>query len=234
MRALLLAAGLGTRLRPYIDDRPKAMVPIGGRPLLEWTVEWLRDNGVRDLAINLHYLPEAVVDHFGDGTGLGVRIRYSHEPQLLGTAGALLPIADWLCDDTFLVVYGDNLIRLDLDDLLSTHLRHQDFVTVALYGREDVSGSGVAELDGSGRIVRFVEKPRQGEMRSRLVNAGLLVCEPAVLDAIPPGFSDFGRDILPTVLPDERVGGYIMRPTDGLAWIDTPADLVKLEELFRG
>lgn len=233
MKALVLAAGLGTRLRPYTDVVPKTMIPVAGRPLLERNVEWLAENGVRDLAVNLHHLPETIRDHFGDGSAYGVRIRYSYEPELLGTAGALRPLAGWLCEGTFLVVYGDNLIRLELSAMLEKHARSRAVATVALYLREDVGSSGVAELDEAGNVVRFSEKPQPGETGSHWVNAGLLACEPALLDAIGDGSPDFGCDVLPAVLAaGGRIHGYRMGAAETLGWIDTPADLHRLEDVL--
>jgi mannose-1-phosphate guanylyltransferase len=234
VRALLLAAGLGTRLGPRTDSVPKCMLPIGGRPLLERTVEWLARNGVRDLAVNLHRRPEAIAGRLGDGSGLGVRIRYSHEPELLGTAGALRPLAGWLGGSPFLVVYGDNLIDCDLERLLVLHRSAHAVLTMALFHRDDVSASGAAALDDDGRIRRFVEKPRHGEEPGNWVNAGLLLCEPRVLDFVPSARpADFGADVLPSLLSaGERVFGYRMGAGESLHWIDTPADLDAVQELF--
>lgn len=236
MKALLLAAGLGTRLRPAVDSLPKAMVPVGGTPLLERTVCWLRDSGVRDLAINLHHMPTEITAHFGDGNAFGVEIRYSFEPELLGTAGALLPLKDWLRegDEAFLVVYGDNLISLDLAQARDTHARVGAVATVALFEREDVSASGVAELADDGAIVRFVEKPQVGQTSSNWVSAGFLVCDPSLLDALEPGASDFGRDVLPLLIDSgRRVHSYLMGAGETLGWIDTPEDLRRLDEGFE-
>jgi NDP-sugar pyrophosphorylase family protein len=230
MKALLLAAGEGTRLRPLTNETPKAMVPVGDVPVLERNVRWLEAQGIDELAINLHHLPDVITGHFGDGSKLGVRIRWSHEPELLGTAGALIPLVDWFADERFVVVYGDNLIDCDLGRMLAAHERAAAEVTVALWEREDTRASGVAELDGV-RITRFIEKPRPGESDSRWVSAGLLVCEPSVFALIgddPP--VDFGRDVLPTVLESGRLAGYAMTPPDErLDWIDTPADLARAE-----
>ncbi|MFL5955193.1 MAG: NDP-sugar synthase [Gaiellaceae bacterium] len=233
MKALLLAAGLGTRLRPAVGALPKAMVPVGGTPLLERTVRWLGANDVRDLAINLHYLPAAITSHFGDGREFGVEIRYSYEPELLGTAGALYPLRDWLRegDQPFLVVYGDNLITLDVSRLLDAHARGGAMATVAVFEREDVSASGVAELNEEGWVVRFVEKPRSGQTSSKWVSAGFLACNPALLDEIQPGFLDFGRDVLPSLVASGHgVCSYRMGAGETLGWIDTPNDLRRLDE----
>ena len=117
---MLLAAGRGTRLRPMTETVSKCMVEIAGKPVLEHNVEWLREFGVTDIVINLHYLPETVMNHFGDGSRFGVRITYSHEPELLGTAGAVKKVAAFF-DAPFFVWYGDNLSTCRLDRLREFH-----------------------------------------------------------------------------------------------------------------
>src|SRR5690606_25874488 len=123
MRALILAAGEGSRLRPLTLDRPKPMLPIGGVPILQHQVDYLRSHGITEIAINLHYKPEVIVDHFGDGSSFGVRITYSREARLLGSAGAAKQL-DWYFDDTFIVLYGDVLTNLDIGQLIAFHASH--------------------------------------------------------------------------------------------------------------
>ena len=225
----MLAAGRGTRLRPHTDTMPKPMVRVGGRPLLEWIVEWLEANGVDEIAVNLHHRPEALTEHFGG------RLRYSYEPALLGTAGDLrLPLAGWLGTERFLVVYGDNLIDL-IGGVVRLHRRERATATLALFEREDVSASGVAEIEGD-RVISFREKPRAGETESRWVSAGLIVCDKLhvvdFVDASRP--ADFGADVLPAFLAaGETVAAYRMGEGESLHWIDTPRDLARLDELLR-
>jgi mannose-1-phosphate guanylyltransferase len=228
MRAVVLAAGTGARLRPYTDAMPKPMVPVAGRSLLERTVAWLEANGVTEIAVNLHHCPEVVRHHFGE------RLHYSYEPEPLGTAGALVPLAAWLGRSRFLVLYGDNLIELDLAAMLRLHELERAAMTVALFERNEVSASGVAELVGH-RVVSFREKPDPGETDSRLVSAGLLVCEPRVTEFVEPGgVVDFGHDVLPALLvAGEIVAGYVMQPDESLYWIDTPSDLARVDMLLR-
>jgi NDP-sugar pyrophosphorylase family protein len=202
----VLAAGEGTRLRPLTLNLPKAMVPVAGQPLLAHTLAWLAQHGIREVAINLHHCPEAITDFFGDGSASGMRITYSYEDRLLGTAGAARRLASFLGDGPFLVVYGDVLTDLDLTALLRLH--HERAIgepgaaaTLALHRVPNPTEVGLVGLDASGRVTRFQEKPRPEEVFTDLANAGVLVAEPAVLDHIPDGeFSDFGLDVLPKLL----------------------------------
>jgi len=236
MRALLLAAGLGTRLRPLTESVPKCLVPVAGRPPLLRNIDWLRDSGVDHVAINLHHLPEAVRGAVGDGSELGVDVFYSYEPALLGTSGAVWACRDWLAGDAFLVVYADNVVECDLERLVALHRQTAATLTMALHFRDDVGGSGLAELDSGFRIRAFVEKPGTSAPPGGWVNAGVLVCEPRVLEQIPPArSSDFGRDVVPALLAaGELLSGYRMGAGERVVWIDTPSDLARAEEQLRG
>jgi NDP-sugar pyrophosphorylase family protein len=223
VRAFVLAAGEGQRLRPLTEHVPKPMIEIAGRPILEHNVRMLVRHGVRDITINTHYMPDAVTAHFGDGSGLGARITYAHEPELLGTAGALNAVRGRF-DETFLVAYGDNLTTCNVSALVERHRASGAAGTIALFERDDVSQSGVAQLDRNDRVVGFVEKPRAADAVGHWVNAGLLVLEPSIFGYIPGrGVSDFGKDVLPAALAaGEVLSGY--RMTEHLWWIDSLAD----------
>ncbi|GAC1446548.1 MAG: hypothetical protein NVSMB56_06280 [Pyrinomonadaceae bacterium] len=181
---MLLAAGRGTRLYPLTETVPKCMMPVAGKPVLEHTLCWLRDYGVTEFVINLHRLPEKVTKHFGDGERFGVNIAYTHETELLGTAGAVRNAAAYFGDTTFFVWYGDNLGRCGMDKLWATHEAGQGVVTIALHWREDPTQSGIVGFDDEGRIRRFLEKPRAEEVFSNWVSAGVLVVEPEILEMI--------------------------------------------------
>jgi mannose-1-phosphate guanylyltransferase len=202
LKAIILAAGVGSRLRPLTDTCPKPMLPIAGRPLLARTLDWLRVCGVAEAALNLHHLPEVVRAGLGDGGAWGMALHYSYEPELLGTAGAVRAIAErfagWL-DETFVLVYGDMLLDIDLAELLAYHQAGHALLTLALKHTTTPHSQGMIEIDAASRVRRFVEKPRDWP-GGDLANAGVYLCEPAILDAIPPGVSDFGRDIIPALL----------------------------------
>lgn len=212
---MVLAAGAGTRLRPLTDTVPKPMLPIGGQPLLAHTLRWLHAAGVREAALNLHYLPAVVRDGLGDGSRWGMHLRYNVEHELLGTAGALLPFGDFW-DRTFAVIYGDLLLDLDLDALLRFHRQHGALVTIALKPTDTPRSQGMVEEAG-GRVLRFVEKPQTWPTEHGTANAGVYIAEPAALRWIPRNRpSDWGHDIFPALLAADQalmaatVGGRVI------------------------
>jgi len=234
MKAMILAAGQGMRLRPLTENVPKCMIPIGGKPILEGTIEWLRAYGVEEVIINLNYLPHVVTDHFGDGTRWGIKIMYSIEDRALGTAGGVKNVA-WFFDGPFYLWYGDNISRCKLDRLYQFHRIRGGLATITLHHREEVSQSGIVGLDGEHRITRFVEKPRPDDVFSHWVNAGIFVLEPSVLDYIPTeGLPDFGRDVFPALLAaGQPLYGYPLSDSEGLWWIDTLEDLRRVQSEWR-
>lgn len=207
-KGVILAAGLGARLRPLTNTVPKAMVEVGGKPLLWYQVQLLKFYGISEIWINLHWLPEQITQYFGDGSKFGVKIRYSYEKKLLGSAGALKNpesgIAEDLKGKSFVVSYADNLTNFDIGKLMDFHRQNKAIFTMGLFRSPEPWTAGVAELDFSGRVVKMVEKPPKEEIKSDLVNAGIYVCQPEVLDMIPGSFSDFGFDIIPQILKQKR------------------------------
>jgi NDP-sugar pyrophosphorylase family protein len=233
VKAFILAAGLGTRLRALGLDVPKVMVPIGGKPLLQHHFELLGRQGIREFIVNLHYLPEKITEFFGDGSRYGVRITYSHEPELLGTAGAVKKMAAQLGAEAFVVFYGDNLVRMDLPALVRFHRDRQALATLALWESPEPWTGGVVETDPTGRVTRFVEKPDRKTISTNLINAGIYLLEPAVLDAIPVGVAcDFGRDVFPKLLA-QRQPLYAMKPDAYVQDIGTPERLAKAQEDYK-
>lgn len=205
MKALILAAGKGTRLRDLTQNRPKPMLPVQGKPLLERLIVWLQHYGIQQIAMNLHYCPTVITDYFGDGSRFNVVLTYSYEPTLLGTAGAAKRLQAFL-NEPFVVVYGDVFTNLNLARLLQFHQNQQATVpttvaTLALYRVPNPTECGLVEIEPSGRVIRFVEKPPPDQVFTDLANAGMMVCEPEILELIPPETEvDFGRTIFPTAL----------------------------------
>ncbi len=233
-KAMLLAAGKGTRLRPLTNTVPKCMIPIDGVPVLERNIKWLARYGVNDLIINLHYMPDAVRNYFEDGSKWGVHITYSLEESILGTAGAVKKV-EWFFDGPFFLWYGDNLSNCDLKELYTFHQRREAAASMALHYREDPTASGIVGLDEDGKITRFLEKPRPEEIFSHWVNAGIYVLERQVLDFIPSsGAPDFSHDIFPVMLEaGASLFGYKLSEDEGLWWIDTPKDLDRIQKDFK-
>jgi mannose-1-phosphate guanylyltransferase len=229
MRALILAAGEGARLRPLTNDRPKPMLPVAGRPVLEHIIRWLEHCGIAEIAINLHHAPAAIVTHFGDGTRFGVKIVYSEEPFLLGTAGALRPLAQFF-QEPFLLVYGDVLTDFALPALVEFHFERGSRLTLSLV-RRPPAGCGIAMLGAGNRIARFLEKPEDGEFFSDLTNAGVLVMDPELIAEIPGGTAyDVGRDLLPRLLAaGAPVYGWVLPAGAYLVDIGTPATYARAQ-----
>jgi len=233
MKALLLAAGEGKRLRPLTEKLPKPMVPVAGKPILEHNINFLSGWGIREIAINLHHCPEVVTNHFGDGSEFGVTITYSYEPELLGTAGAVKKLEHFF-EETFLVFYADNLINCDMAHLLIFHRAHQGIGTIVLHHRDDVSQSGIAILGQFDRVTQFMEKPQEDKVRSHWVSSGIFVLEPEVFKYIPSRIpSDFGKEVLPELLrQSERLYGYRLRADEKIWWIDRVEDYERVQAIF--
>jgi Nucleoside-diphosphate-sugar pyrophosphorylase involved in lipopolysaccharide biosynthesis/translation initiation factor 2B, gamma/epsilon subunits (eIF-2Bgamma/eIF-2Bepsilon) len=216
MKALLLAGGFGTRMRPLTERLPKPMAPVGNRPWLEHLIAGLKEQGIREIVIAVKHYPERIIDHFGDGRKLGVDIRYTHEPVPLGTAGAVKN-AESLLGSRFVVINADIVHRADIRALAETHARSGAMVTVGLVEVADPSQFGVVEQTEDGRIVRFVEKPPRGEAPSNRINAGIYIMERDVLREIPAGREvSIERETFPALIAaghrvqGAMVGGYWM------------------------
>ncbi len=230
MKAMVLAAGLGTRLRPLTEDKPKCLVPLAGRPLIGWTLEWLRRAGVTECVINLHYLPEKVQQYVGDGSGYGLKVTYSYEPELLGTAGAVNKVASFF-DTPFYVIYSDNFSQWDIRKLKFEYERNNSIGTVAVHWREDVTQSGMVEFDQNNRILRLVEKPKPEGVTSHYVNAGFYYLNPRVFNYIPEGKPcDFAFNVFPEMLR-AREEMYAVKMEDPIIGIDTIESYNQANEL---
>jgi NDP-sugar pyrophosphorylase family protein len=199
-KAMVLAAGEGTRLRPLTETRAKPVIPVLNRPLIGHTLRLLARCGVEQVAVNLHHLAEQVREVIGDGSGYGVSVVFSCEEKLLGTAGAVAKMAS-LFDEDFYVIYGDNFLNVDLPALARLQAEKGGEGVIGLFRATDPAACGIVERDRDGRVTRFCEKPAPGETTSDAANAGVYVLSPAMLDRIPAGeYADFGRDIFPAAL----------------------------------
>ena len=216
MKAMILAAGVGSRLDPLTRNVPKPMVPVLNQPVMEHIVRLLVRHGFTDIVCNTHYLGDQVEAYFGDGSAQGARMLFNREEELMGTAGGLKRVAEehgfFDSDEPFLVVGGDDLTTIDLTAMLNFHRANNSLATIALTTVSDPSQFGVVVLDKGGPILRFVEKPKPGTAPSNLVNTGVYLFQPEVLDLIPSGqFYDFGKELFPLLLEKNLpFHGYMM------------------------
>jgi len=210
MKAVIMAGGEGTRLRPLTCNRPKPMVPAAGIPIMEHIVSLLKNHGIVDIAVTLQYLPDHISEYFGDGDPFGVRMRYYVEHKPLGTAGSVKNAEEFL-DDEFLVISGDALTDIDLSDAVSFH-REKDAMATLVLKRVDIPLEyGVVITDHDGRIIRFLEKPGWGEVFSDTVNTGIYILSPDIFRYFEKDrVFDFSKDLFPALLKDDRrMYGYI-------------------------
>ena len=233
MKAVILAAGKGKRLGEVTRNIPKPMIKINGKPILERNILMCKRAGIKDIFINLHYLPQKIKDYFHDGSKFGVNIHYHYEPTILGTAGATLSFIDKLYDEPFFVIYGDNYTEFDLSTFWRFHVHALSEFTIALHWRKDISQSGVAELAKNGRILRFVEKPQTGTIDSHWVNAGIYLIEPIILNEMKKNrYYDFGHDVIPLLIASGfNIYGYKMKKR--VIAVDTP-ELLRNAKLKYG
>ena len=177
MKAVVMAGGEGTRLRPLTSNQPKPMVPIVGKPCMEHILELLKSHGFEDVIVTVAFLPQAIRSYFGGGETLGMDIGYSVEESPLGTAGSVRLAAGRL-DDTFLVISGDALCDVDLTSLVEFHREKEASVTIGLKSVENPLEFGIVVTDEDGRVERFLEKPSWGQVFSDTINTGIYVLEP--------------------------------------------------------
>ncbi|NPV26173.1 MAG: NTP transferase domain-containing protein [Firmicutes bacterium] len=200
MKVIIMAGGEGTRLRPLTCDRPKPMVPIMNRPIMEHIVNLLKQHGLTEIGVTLQYLPEAIKSYFGDGGEFGVQMRYFVEEVPLGTAGSVKN-AEAFLDDTFLVISGDALTDLDLSAAIAFHREKKSIATIVLTVVDSPLEYGVVITEQQGRITQFLEKPSWGEVFSDQVNTGIYILEPEVLTYFKAGQNfDFSKDLFPLLL----------------------------------
>lgn len=216
-KAIILCAGEGTRLLPLTKDIPKPLVPINNIPLLEYNIKLCKFHGITDILINTSYLPEKIKEYFGNGESLGVKITYSYESKLLGTSGALNNFRKFLKGSPFTIIYGDNLTDINLRKMLKYHQNKGGIATLALRKKpQEYKTQSLILADKSLRLIEFIEKPSNDiilrkSSEYKLINSGIYFFNPAILDYIPEGFSDFAYDIFPNIInKKEKVYGFLM------------------------
>lgn len=213
MRAMILAAGKGTRLRPYTRTLPKPLLPVGRHPLIYYNLLLLKKYGITDVVINLHTHASKLKKALGDGLIPGMRITYSEEPTILGTGGALRPVRRLFSESTFILMNGDILADLNLDKLVEFHQRKKAAATLVLRKDPDAERWGVIEADGPGRVWRLLKQGADGDRRlSEYMFTGVQVLEPRIFDYLPRRRFFSIIEAYQSMIPgNERVYGYVMR-----------------------
>ena len=227
MKAVIMAGGQGTRLRPLTSNQPKPMIPIANVPCMEHIVRLLKDHGIIDIVVTLQFMPEEIQDYFGDGSDWGVNIGYSIEDTPAGTAGSVKLAEEQLRGERILVISGDALTDCDLTRTLEFHEERGAEATMVLKSVENPLDFGIVITEEDGRISRFLEKPAWGQVFSDTVNTGIYVLEPTVLDEIPAeGEYDFSKELFPGLLEAGR-------PLYGYVTEDYWEDIGNLEQYMR-
>ncbi|CAN5313179.1 hypothetical protein BH24ACT19_BH24ACT19_11710 [soil metagenome] len=212
MRAVIMAGGQGTRLRPLTSNQPKPMISIVNTPCMEHIVRLLKRYGFEDIVVTLEYMPEVIREYFGDGSAWGVKMEYSVEEEPLGTAGSVKYVEEWLTE-RFVIVSGDALTDVDLGKAVAFHEERGAEVTLVLKEVDDPSEFGIVVVDDDGRVTEFLEKPDEDEVFSYTANTGIYVVEPGILQDIPEGQEyDWSKDHFPKMLEEGRpVYGFMMQ-----------------------
>ncbi|HEX9971012.1 MAG TPA: nucleotidyltransferase family protein [bacterium] len=207
MKAFLLAAGVGSRLRPITDNIPQCLVPIDGKPLLYYWLKLFENNGINEVLINLHHLPDIIIKYL-EQNGFDLAIHTVFEENLLGSAGTVRNNFDFVYrEDAFLICYADNLTNIDLQHMIAFHLSHQPIVTLGLFRANNPRDCGIAEIDDENTVIDFEEKPSQPT--TNLASAGIYVCNPEIIHYLPRKVpSDLGYDVLPLLIGDMK--GYLI------------------------
>jgi mannose-1-phosphate guanylyltransferase len=225
LKALVLAGGFGTRLRPLSCTRPKMLFPIANRPLIDWTLKHLSEDGVDTAILAVNHMAEALVRYLGP-TKYDLGIIYSREQRPLGTGGPLRKAKDMLEDEPFLVLNGDVLSDIDYGRIVNFHKQQGGLASIALVQVHDPTRYGAVELDSEKRILRFIEKPEFGRAPSNLINAGIYILDPKVIDYIPEGRSvSIEKEVFPVLAEEGELFGFEIHGT----WIDigVPEDYLK-------
>jgi len=231
---MVLCAGYGTRLGQLVDELPKPMLPVCGRPILEHILRHMARHGFRDIAVNLHFHPEAIRDYFGDGSRWGIRLTYSEEPDLLGTAGSVKKMAGFLAGpEPFLIQYGDVVTDENFTAMLDFHRRRRALATLLVHRREQ--SNSVVGMDAEQRIVAFLERPtsQQRTFESPWVHSGVSVFDPSMLDEIPAEKPcDLPRDIYTKLVSHGRL--YAFPLAGHRCAVDSPERLAELRRAVAG
>lgn len=214
--AVIMAGGVGTRLRPITYELAKPLIPVKGKPMMEHTLDLLRKYEIRDIYISVGYKAKQIMDYFGDGSRYGMKFEYLIEKKPLGTAGPLKMLKNKI-NEPFLLIWSDILAEVDLNDFMNFHFLNNGLGTIALTTVEDPSRFGVAVMKGN-KILKFIEKPKKGFEPSNLINSGMVILDPKVMNYLPrKKLVMIEKDIYPKLAAAGRLIGY---PFEG-QWFET-------------
>ena len=217
-KAIILAGGLGTRLRPLTNSVPKPLLHVNGKPIIQYAIDNLVKYGVKEIILSVGFRHEKIQEFFGDGSKFGCKISYCIEKEPLGTGGAV-KLASKGITQTFIVLNGDNIADFNYSEMWKVHSQKKSKITLALFPVEDVTQYGIAQLSGE-KIIRFIEKPSVDEAPSNLNNAGCYMVEPHVLDMLPDGVCSIERDCFEKIAKEGCLFAYIHKgqwyPTDNI------------------
>lgn len=225
--AFILCGGEGIRLKPLTDDIPKTLLPINGKPILEYNIELMKRNGIKKIILGTGHLGDQIKNYFGNGEHFDVDISYSHEEQPLGTGGALKLVSK-IINDTFIMCNGDELKDVDIRKMFDVHKQNNADITIALTSVNNPQLYGVALLEGD-RIIKFLEKPENPP--TNMINSGLYILEPKIFSLIPEGKVSIERDIFPKIAENKKLFGFKF---DG-KWLstDTPEKYHQAEKSWN-
>ncbi len=208
-KAIILAGGRGTQLRPYTYEIPKPMLPVAGKPILEHLITQLRDNGITNIVIAISYLGDKIKKYFGNGEKFGVTITYSEEEENLLTGGALSKVKDQVGQDTFLVIHGDILTDFSFSDFIQFHKNQNTVATVALTTSSAPTEFGQIKLHGT-HLTKFYSHTDQPGMKSHLINTGIYALEPSIFNNFPQNKQKFAlEDVIQELIDQQEVSGFV-------------------------
>ena len=222
MKCIILSAGLGSRAKPLTNAVPKVMLKIGGKPLLEHQIILCRKYGIKEIAVNLHYKPRVITNYFQNGNKWGVKLNYSYEKKLLGTAGALKKLVNYWNNQPFLMLYGDNFTSIDLSKIIKFSRKKRAACHMTLFESKEPWTQGVVKTDNQGRVIEFQEKPAKAKIVSSWVDAGVSIFHPKILEYIPSGkYFDLGKNFFPLLIK-KKIPIYTLKVTDYIQDIGSP------------
>jgi NDP-sugar pyrophosphorylase family protein len=229
-KAIILSAGLGTRMGDATKNIPKVMLELKDKPLLLYNIERLKSFGVKEFCLNLHYLPETIKDYFGDGSKFGIKIHYSFEPELLGTSGALNAFRDILTED-FFVIYGDIIGEINIKNWEDFHKSKNSDATLIVHPSSHPEDSDIIQLDENSKITKLIKKPGNRDF-GILGNAAWYIVSPKIFNFIPEGKSDFIKDVFPKMI-DSGLNLFGYNTDEFLSDVGTPERFARAEKYLN-